>query len=146
MPPNNKESSQPTPEEVANIEKKRTLSDATLLENGAEYRGDAELKKKLVATDRQVRDAKGEMEGQGIGLNPKEKKKWDRIQQMLEVRNIKIGDHVTLYASYSHQPNTIKRSGIFEGINWPDLLIRFDDEGLKRISCYDPGEIDIKKF
>ena len=56
MPPNNKESSQPTPEEVANIEKKRTLSDATLLENGAEYRVDDELKTIKIAesTNKQI--------------------------------------------------------------------------------------------
>lgn len=52
----------PTPEEMAKIEKSRTISDAELLKEGAEYTVDDGDKKRLELTEKQKREIKINME------------------------------------------------------------------------------------
>src|SRR3989344_3910617 len=60
----------PTKEIQAEIEKERTISDAELLESGAEYKIDENGNKILDLTDKQIEQAKLEMEGL-LGLKEK---------------------------------------------------------------------------
>jgi len=50
----------PTPEEMAKLQKERTLSDSELIKDGAEYVGE-DNNLRLDVTDKQIEDAKGEM-------------------------------------------------------------------------------------
>ena len=69
--------STPSPEEMAEIKKERTLSEAELLEGGAEYKVDEEGKERLEVTDEQIEEAKEKMEmGEGIESKQEETKKY----------------------------------------------------------------------
>lgn len=61
----------PSPEEMAQIEKERTLSDAKLLKEGTEYKFDETGQKSFELTEEQIEQARKEMEQE---LNDKERK------------------------------------------------------------------------
>src|SRR3989344_5223073 len=67
---------QPTPEEIAEMEKSRTISDAELLEDGAEYVVDEEGEKILHTTDEQKKKLHGIIE-----FSPKKEKYYKYINK-----------------------------------------------------------------
>ena len=78
--------STPSPEEMAEIKKERTLSEAELLEGGAEYKVDEEGKERLEVTDEQIEEAKEKMEmGEGIESKQEEIPTPEKTTQAVEI-------------------------------------------------------------
>ncbi len=74
MEPKIEQPKQYTPEEIAELEKSRTISDAELFKGGAEYEVDKEGKKLLMATEKQKEKMDIEMEVEKVMTAKRQKK------------------------------------------------------------------------
>lgn len=74
----------PTPEEQAELEKTRAISDAELLREGAEYKIDEETgEKQLIASDKNIEDIKTQKShDEQIELEEKQKEETKRIEEI----------------------------------------------------------------
>jgi hypothetical protein len=82
----------PTPEEIAKIEKNRTISDAELLKEGAEWEiDDSGEKKALNITKKQEKKICEEM-----SRTNRDQKHYEKIKKMIENDGIRKGDSIRI--------------------------------------------------
>ncbi|TAK95810.1 hypothetical protein EPO05_03330, partial [Patescibacteria group bacterium] len=125
----------PTPEEVAAIQKERTINDAELLKDGAEYNENGVL----APTDEQTRKAEKEM-------------KFELLSKELESKGIKEGDLIRVWLSKEHHrmgpmgPENTNTPGYFVELTKTQLITMgrtfFDRKVYKKIALEDVVRVE----
>ena len=146
---NQEQPKQYTPEEIAEMEKSRTISDAELLKGGAGYVIDEDEGKKLVANSEMIKEIRDEHE------NEEEKKigygKWLAFQKILEEKGIEYQN--TIRVPYLDKNGVIRMvegkltTPIVRGINVKVRLTPFKVDGFpipddKLPNVQEPARVD----
>jgi len=119
---------QPTPEEQAELEKSRTISDAELLEKGAEYVVDENGNKRLI---------------EGGTFTPRWENTRHDTKKFLEERGIEEGDYVTISRQDgSEVSGHFFRTIFFSGVD-PGYEIKVGEE--ETVSIPKEDIVDMKK-
>ena len=133
MEPKFEQPKQYTPEEIANLEKSRTISDAELLKGGAEYLIEESSDKKLIVAELNTKDIAWDHETKELRKHFLEEAREDtkRIQDILNKEEIKLGDNISVMCTYGHTRNNENEkeqeifSGVYKGVETKGLFESF---------------------
>lgn len=113
-----------TPEEIAQLEKSRTISDAELLKGGAEYAVNEKGEKRLEVSKKQLSRLEFSKEAQDLSLN--------RLYKMIDEKEIISGDRIIIKHYINDEGNKMEYSdkGIYVNVGVSDSPIAEKVEGM----------------